>query len=238
MVPWTLWAIGIQVATLSALLYLALEPYLRRQMPELLIGWARLLEGRFRDPRVGRDALIGALAGVLQTLVLHVTNALPTWVPILGQTTVFENNDMLSGGRWMVAALLGLPEGVLQGAITLCTLLFVLRLVFKQAPIATVGVAVSITLATLGGENVVLETPGSLMWGILIALVLTRIGLLGLVAMGLTFTVLQTLPLPIATDAPYALSSILVLAAVVGLAGCAFRTSIGPRPLFAASLGD
>ena len=231
-------AVGLQVAILSALLYLALEPYLRRQMPELLIGWARLLEGRFRDPRVGRDVLIGALAGVLQTLVLHVTNALPTWVPILGQTTVFEDNNMLSGGRWMLAALLRMPEQTLFGAIMLCTILFVLRLVFKRTSIATVGLVVFLTLATLGGENVVLETPGSLAWGILMALVLTRIGLLALVAMVLVFNVLQYLPLPMALDAPYAFSSSLVLAAVAGLAVYAFRLAIGPRPLFAASLGD
>ena len=46
------------------LFYMALEPYVRRRWPQALIGWSRLLAGRFRDPVVGRDVLIG-LAVVL-----------------------------------------------------------------------------------------------------------------------------------------------------------------------------
>ena len=38
---------------LLLLIYLALEPYVRRTIPELLISWARVAEGRLRDPRVG-----------------------------------------------------------------------------------------------------------------------------------------------------------------------------------------
>ena len=231
-------SIGLQLATLAGLLYLALEPYLRRQMPELLIGWARLLEGRFRDPRVGRDVLSGALAGTLQTLMFHVTNALPTWIPIAGQTTVPPGDDMLSGGRWMIAPLLRTPEQMLLGAITFCTTLFLLRLVFKRTSIATVGLIVLVTLANLGGENVALETPGALLWGILIGLVLTRLGLLALVTMLLVYFVLQTLPLPIVSDAPYALSSALVLAGFVVLSGYAFRRAIGPGPALGAALEE
>src|SRR5262249_7148808 len=47
------------------LMYMAIEPYLRRIWPEMLIGWTRVLTGRFRDPRVGRDVLIGACAGIV-----------------------------------------------------------------------------------------------------------------------------------------------------------------------------
>ena len=45
------------------LYYLALEPYVRRQMPELLISWSRLLAGKLRDPLIGRDLLAGSLLG-------------------------------------------------------------------------------------------------------------------------------------------------------------------------------
>jgi serine/threonine-protein kinase len=43
--------------------YVAIEPYLRRLWPRLLVSWARLISGRLRDPLVGRDLLVGALAG-------------------------------------------------------------------------------------------------------------------------------------------------------------------------------
>jgi serine/threonine-protein kinase len=44
-------------------LYLAAEPYVRRRWPRTLVGWARLVGGRFRDPLVGRDLLLGVLLG-------------------------------------------------------------------------------------------------------------------------------------------------------------------------------
>ena len=49
--------------------YLAIEPYVRRFWPETLVAWSRVLEGRFRDPMVGRHILIGALAGMGVTLL-------------------------------------------------------------------------------------------------------------------------------------------------------------------------
>jgi hypothetical protein len=46
------------------LIYISLEPYVRRWWPHTLISWARLLSGRVRDPLVGRDILAGLLAGI------------------------------------------------------------------------------------------------------------------------------------------------------------------------------
>ena len=70
------------------ILYLALEPILRRRRPQSIISWTRLLSGGFRDPLVGRDILIGACAGgiviALQTVaylaakIPHIPNGGPT----------------------------------------------------------------------------------------------------------------------------------------------------------------
>ena len=46
------------------LVYLALEPIIRRRAPEVLISSTRLLAGRRWDPRVGRDLLAGLVLGV------------------------------------------------------------------------------------------------------------------------------------------------------------------------------
>ena len=46
--------------------YLALEPYIRRTWPELLVSWARILSGEFTDPIVGRDLFLGILLGPAQ----------------------------------------------------------------------------------------------------------------------------------------------------------------------------
>ncbi len=49
--------------------YLALEPYVRRIWPKLLVGWVRLVSGRWRDPLVGREMLIGLALGALLYLL-------------------------------------------------------------------------------------------------------------------------------------------------------------------------
>ncbi len=51
-------------------IYVALEPFARRRWPEMLISWQRALSGRWRDPLVGRDALIGTVVGTVSGLVV------------------------------------------------------------------------------------------------------------------------------------------------------------------------
>jgi hypothetical protein len=45
------------VAIALWIMYAAFEPYCRRFWPNMLLGWTRLLSGRVRDSRVGRDIL-------------------------------------------------------------------------------------------------------------------------------------------------------------------------------------
>ena len=45
------------------LYYVALEPLVRRFWPDILISWSRLMSGRYRDPRIGSDLLVGCLFG-------------------------------------------------------------------------------------------------------------------------------------------------------------------------------
>jgi hypothetical protein len=47
------------------LLYIALEPFVRRYWPKGIISWSRMLAGDWRDPLVGRDVLVGAFFGAV-----------------------------------------------------------------------------------------------------------------------------------------------------------------------------
>lgn len=64
--------IGMAQALVRAVMlwifYTALEPFVRRIWPQTLISWARLVEGRWRDPRVGRDVLVGVAIGIVFNL--------------------------------------------------------------------------------------------------------------------------------------------------------------------------
>jgi hypothetical protein len=60
-------------AGLTWLLYLSLEPYVRKHWPQTLISWTRLLSGRVRDPLVGRDLFWGVLLGLLWALIARAS---------------------------------------------------------------------------------------------------------------------------------------------------------------------
>jgi hypothetical protein len=54
---------GGSFALLFGVGYLAIEPAVRRRWPWRITAWNRLLDGRLRDPMVGRDLLIGLAFG-------------------------------------------------------------------------------------------------------------------------------------------------------------------------------
>lgn len=74
-------------AAIVAVSYLALEPVVRKRWPWQMVGWARLLAGRVRDPLVGRDVLVGLGAGSALVLVILHYPVGPVWAPEL--TDVF-----------------------------------------------------------------------------------------------------------------------------------------------------
>ena len=61
-------SLALFLAGVCWLMYVALEPLIRRRWPDSLIAWTRLLSGRFSDPLVGRVLLAGALLGVFAAI--------------------------------------------------------------------------------------------------------------------------------------------------------------------------
>ena len=55
------------------LLYIAIEPFIRRLRPSSLVSWSRLLAGRVSDPAVGRDVLVGLALFALQGFVVVIS---------------------------------------------------------------------------------------------------------------------------------------------------------------------
>ena len=74
------------VAAFTWLSYVALEPYVRRHWPHALVGWTRLLAGRWRDRRVGRDLLFGALVGLAGVVIDRGAAALGAGAPESGSS--------------------------------------------------------------------------------------------------------------------------------------------------------
>jgi serine/threonine-protein kinase len=126
-----------------AVFYLAAEPALRRRWPELLISWSRLLAGRWRDPRVGRDVLLGL---VLTFAIVDLVEAgrLVSWrlggpAPRLVPTDV----EMLGGVVPSLSVALngvGLSGWSVLGAMVI---ILVLLLLLRRRAVALTAVMVA-----------------------------------------------------------------------------------------------
>jgi hypothetical protein len=238
-VSFTIAASGsLLIAALSVLMYVAVEPYVRRRMPELMIGWARLLEGRVRDPRVGRDVLLGALAGCASALLVHLSNAVPAWIPILGQTTVPPDARMLESVPHALASVIDATTGSLVRGLSLFFILFLLRTLIRRERMALIAMLLLLSLAGLGGENVALETPFAVIRGVLMGWVVGRVGLLALTVMWFYAIVVSAIPIPVTASAPYAPVTVMVVVLMIALVGYALRISIGSRPLLSGAALD
>ncbi|MGH9667877.1 MAG: serine/threonine-protein kinase, partial [Bryobacteraceae bacterium] len=53
------------------ILYLALEPYVRRHWPQTIISWSRLLTGRLQDPLVASDVVFGLILAMIWILLIQ-----------------------------------------------------------------------------------------------------------------------------------------------------------------------
>ena len=71
-----LWSAGLGLGqalftgAFAAAAYLAVEPFVRRRWPELLVSTTRLFDGRWRDPLVGCDMLVGLAASAGMSALL------------------------------------------------------------------------------------------------------------------------------------------------------------------------
>jgi serine/threonine-protein kinase len=225
-------------AVLMWLFYIACEPYVRRRLPRLLVGWARLLDGRVGDPRVGRDVLLGLVAGMALATADHLVNALPTWFSFSGQTTI---------PFFSLAVPWGLSARLIPGAAPLAQLaasityalfmvgtLFTCRMLIPRPALAVMVTGVVFTMLALGGENPILETPSAILHGVSLALVTAHLGLLPLIV---TLFVDQALvfgmPVGVGFSEWYAPHAIASIALILVIAIWSFVLSLGGRPALA-----
>jgi len=217
--------------------YIAVEPYVRRRWPQVLISWTRLLAGRVRDPLVGRDILMGALFGVVFLLLQGVKNLLPGWLESARSTPSWFPFEMLLGGRHLIASLLS-PFFVWIPFFRLF-LLFVLRAALRKQAVAVV---VFLLLWTVLGAlrvpsgahgtglsaYVMLEALGTAVWLVL----LIRFGLLAATVAFFFSNVLGRFPLTLDLSTWYVGATLTAMLTAVAVAAYGCHTALAGRPLF------
>jgi len=130
------------------ILYLAIEPYIRRHWPDMLVSWTRVLSGRWRDPVVGRDVLLGTALGALAAMAIpFVRTIVLRWLglpplPPYGA----EGLDVTLGLRYVLTSLEGIAVGTLAQAMFLVLVLMVFRLLLRRDALAAIAFMVTVSL--------------------------------------------------------------------------------------------
>ncbi len=233
------WAVF--VSGLLWLLYIALEPFVRRRWPGVLISWSRLLSGTFRDPLVGRDVLAGCVLGVVSQVPVFLMYPVASWIgapqeqPLGGGIL-----HMLLGTRAVVAFTPFCVVLCIFFSLALLFILFLLRVLLRSEWAAVVVLLLILTARdALRSDSLLLGGVfNALAWGILL-FVLVRYGLLATAAAVFLNIVFASFPITTQMSAWYSGIGLAGLALLLGLTLYAFHTSLGGHPLFGrASLED
>jgi serine/threonine protein kinase len=224
---WTTISIAMLNATLNWVLYVALEPWVRRKWPRTMISWSRYVSKGASDPLVGRDLLYGTAFGALLALgdavvvALNGNSHLPVFPPL----------NALLGVRAEVSSVLVAVPNAIFTAMLFFFMLFLLRLVLRREWIAGVAFVAILAFATTGGSTTPLvDYPlNALAFGVL-AFTLLRFGLL---ATMVTSAVAQVVALGWLLDfsAWYAGMAFLPFLLIALLVIYGFRVSLGGRKL-------
>jgi len=220
-------------AATAWVLYVALEPYVRRRWPAALVSWSRILSGRFADPLVGRDVLVAALASASFVVLFTLAQGAPVWrgqpvAPILFEAYL----NFLLGLSRLLAWLLGFVAVTALIASLMLILLFVLLRALLGGRPATGTLWVVYTLTFVFAARPLPEQ--LFFYGAMAAVVtwlVVRHGLLTLVLMylfgGLLLEPLATTHLGAWYGQPAVLSYLLA----AGLLGWGLYASLSSHPL-------
>lgn len=226
-------AFAVFLASFLWLLYVALEPFVRKKWPGWIISWNRLLAGDYRDPLVGRDLLIGTVVGASLMVISGVSRIAPNWIGQVTPATITPATEILDTGQFFSRFAAQLSAGLFLAFICVFLLLvFVAVLRSEMLSLITLGILITI-MGMLISDASLIMLPFNALSSFLILFVLHRYGLLALCAA--LFVAHLYVFFPITTDltAWYAREFTTALVICVLLAVYAAYTSVGGSKVFA-----
>jgi len=231
-----LWASG-----LLWILYLAVEPYIRRFWPSTVVGWSRLMAGQWRDALVGRDILFGVGVGLflyllgLSSTLLGQKLGVPTppRVPSL---------DHLLGTRFVLAQVGNVVFNSLINGLFVVFGLVLLKILVRREWAAMV-IAIALFAFIFGhseplGDAPVLRVASLLIFVSVLVMSVQRLGLLALMIVFLVSNIMQNAVLTLDTSRWFFADSALLALIPAAMAFYGFYASRGGEPLLGRRLLD
>jgi serine/threonine-protein kinase len=215
----------------TGVLYMALEPYVRRRWPQSLISWTRLLGGGIRDPLVNGQVLVGVACGLVSFLVVGTTMVLGDYRQSGGFTPI----TLLGASPALGIGLFTLVLAIL-GSLFAFFLVFLVRTILQRDWLA--AAAIVVLVGTLVNAPGLLGRVGTIFMAAFGMWVLLRFGVLPLVAAALVHLILLRLPITLDPAVWYSGASLIALGSIVTLSVWSFRAALGGRTLLKADLLD
>ncbi len=215
------------VAAIAGVLYVALEPFVRRRWPQTLISWTRLLTGNVRDPLVAGHILLGVAFGVALAIL---DNALAWYqwsaqgFATLSPTRIGALDGVLMAQLLLTA--LSAPAAMVMGLLFLFVLFRIVSRNTWIAAAAVVGLVVVIGVAFS-------RTPvAAIVFAVDFALIFwvtLRFGILPGTLVLVISTLVGQFPLTSDLSAWYANRGLSMIALTAALAIWSFRNALGGR---------
>jgi serine/threonine-protein kinase len=238
---------GLALAGIFWVLYMALEPYVRRRWPATLVSWSRLMAGGFRDPLVGRHVLVGCLAGAFLSALPRLAWFVPSWLggpPAQPLLKAFESSGIPAlqsqflGARPIIAGISSNLILTLINAFFSLLFLFLFRALLRRDWAAGVAFVLLFAVAEAAGSgNPAIVFVTLLILDSLGVLLIIRFGLLAAAAaLAFEFCFLENFPLTTQLSSWYAGISLAGVLLMAVIACCSFYTSLGGRPIFGSAV--
>jgi serine/threonine-protein kinase len=233
--PLAVWALAFgraaSIAVMVWLFYLAIEPFARRYWPRTIVSWTRLLAGRWRDPLVGRDILIGAVAGCVFLLILPGEQASRGWLgqPLPQPTYGWATASL--GGRHAIGTVFQCVTGTTP-FIGFFVLLFLARLVLRRTWLAVVAILIAASIFFISFADDALSAAAGVSVPVIVILVAVRFGLLAVASIALVAPLIVTYPTTLDMSTWYASVGLVGPFVLLALAGFGLWTSLAGQPLF------
>jgi serine/threonine-protein kinase len=218
---------GLFSGASAGILYIALEPYIRKKWPQSLISWTRLVTRGPRDPLVGGHVLIGVALGFLFAIVVESSALLASETTLRSLATW-----KLQGVAGALARLLQSVSSNVFIALAFLFFVFLLRALLRRTWL-TVMVAVAFTALLTTDTNSLAQS--AFVGGFIAAsqvLTLLRFGVLPTIIAGFLGSNLIWLVSGSDFSAWYAAPANGFLLLVLALTAWSFWTALGKRKLF------
>ena len=228
---WEAFVQGGGLAVWLGAMYIAVEPFVRRRWPQMLVSWTRAWSGEWRDSLVGRDVLVGCASGMCVAVLITLEVLLPGWLGFAGGEPLTLDLSDVSPMGFVGRVADSLRITGLLVPLGMLLLFLLLRIALRREWIALVVWAVTLSAMSLESDTALIVGSIQFVENLLFFVILRRFGLGALAVAMFVLQLMISFPLTMRSSEWYAGYGYAALATSAALALYGFKTALAGRRL-------